>query len=79
MRWAPHLHARRFGPLPAAQEAVLLQGVDRIEVSYWFGTWRPTGTKAGLPVLVRIRLVFPKHAIRHWPNMVMAPMRQLAG
>ena len=79
MRWTPHLHAVRFGAPPAVQEATLLQGVDKMDVSYWSGTWRSDWTGNGLPVLVRIRLVFPKGDIRHWPDIVAATMRHPAG
>jgi general secretion pathway protein J len=48
-RWSPHLHAGRIAPRPPPTEKVLLQGIDRVEVSYlspdrsgWLGSWTRT-------------------------------------
>ena len=79
LRWTPHLHAVRFGPAPAAEEAELLRGVDRLELSYWSGGWRTVWEEQALPGLVRVRIVFPPGDARHWPDIVAAPMRLRAG
>ena len=79
LRWTPHLHAIRFGAAPAAQTSELLRGVDRLEVAYWGpaagGGWQNRWNQAGLPGLIRIRLIFIKGDPRHWPDIVAAPMR----
>lgn len=77
LRWTPHLHAARFGPAPAPEDAELLRGVDRIEVSYWAGggaVWQTTWTGRDLPALIRFRIVFPEGDPRRWPDIVAAPV-----
>jgi general secretion pathway protein J len=75
LRWSPHLHARRFGPPPAAGEAELLGGVQGIELAYWKEGWRSTWDENGMPTLVRLRIAFPPGDKRHWPDIVAAPLR----
>ncbi len=76
LRWTPHLHARRLGPPPAPEESELLRGVERIEVAYWSaaagGGWLPAWTRAELPDLVRVRLVFAGGDRRRWPDIIAA-------
>lgn len=79
LRWTPHLHATRFGPAPAPHEVALLENVDRIELAYWAGGWRGTWDAAGLPALIRLRIVFPAGDDRHWPDLVAAPQRMRSG
>ena len=78
LRWTPYLHARRLGPPPAPEESELLRGVERIEVAYWSaaagGGWLPAWTRAELPDLVRVRLVFARGDRRRWPDVVAAPV-----
>lgn len=81
LRWSPHLHADRLAPRPPPTEEVLLQGIDRVEVSYlspdrsgWLGSW----TRTDLPALVRIRLLFGPGDPRHWPPIVAATRRSRA-
>ena len=75
LRWAPHLHAKRLGLTPAPQEAEILRGVERIELAYWKDGWRAVWNESGMPVLVRLRIVFPAGDTRHWPDIVAAPVR----
>lgn len=78
LRWSPHLHAERLAPRPAPAEEVLLQGVDRLEVSYlspdrtgWLRSW----SRVDLPALIRIRLLFAPGDPRHWPPIIVATQR----
>ena len=75
LRWSPHLHARRFGPVPAPQEVEILRGVQRLEVAYWRDGWWPSWDESVMPALVRLRIVFPPGDGRHWPDIVAAPAR----
>jgi general secretion pathway protein J len=76
LRWAPHLHVRRLVPPPTPAEAVLLDHVERLELSYWQdGVWRSSWQAREPPQLVRMRLLFPPGDARRWPDMVVAPMR----
>ena len=78
LRWTPHLHAIRFGSAPAPQTSELLRGVDHLQLAYWAPAadgWQSTWNQAGLPKLIRIRLIFAKGDPRHWPDIVAAPVR----
>jgi general secretion pathway protein J len=82
MRWVPYLHAARFAAAPPAREELLLDGVERIALSYWRGAapdgagppgWVQAWNTGGLPALVRLRIVFADHRV--WPDIVAAPLR----
>jgi general secretion pathway protein J len=79
LRWTPHLHAIRIGAAPRPQESELLRGLDHMEVAYWGadsgGRWTSRWDARVVPALVRIRLAFPKGDPRHWPDIVVTPMR----
>ncbi len=81
LRWRPALHVSRFGPPPPPQQTTLLEGIERIEFAYWGAAgngppaWRTEWRERALPLLVRIRLVFPAGAARHWPDIVTGPAR----
>ncbi|HYZ31472.1 MAG TPA: hypothetical protein VE684_04215, partial [Crenalkalicoccus sp.] len=79
LRWVPYRHARRLGPLPLPEETELLRGVERLELAYWSAAagagWLSTWNRIEPPGLVRIRLVFSEGDRRHWPDIVVAPMR----
>lgn len=80
LRWTPHPHAERLGPPLPPREEVLLEGVDHIELSYlrWpaqGGGWVSAWALPTLPLQVSLKLVFTKDDRRHWPTLVMAPMR----
>ena len=72
-----------IGPQPAVAEALLLEGVDRIEIGYFQsaagngegGVWLPAWSSPMLPKLIRIRIRFddPKRPV--WPDIVAAPRR----
>lgn len=76
LRWRPHLHADPSGPPLPPQETELLEGVDRVAFAYWRDGWRDTWEEAQLPALVRIRIGFSPQDGRHWPDIVVAPVRQ---
>ena len=85
LRWTPRLHAVRFGPPPRPTDSTLLDSVDHVDFAYWEssrsggGRWVETWSDSSLPALVRIRIVFGKGDRRHWPEMIVAPMRQPPG
>ena len=79
LRWTPHLHAQRTGALPPPQEAELLRGVDHLDVSYWRNGWQGEWSEPTLPALIRLRIVFGPDDPRHWPDIVVAPVRQRIG
>ncbi len=78
LRWAPHSHAIRLGPAPAATETTLLPGVARADFAYCCG---PDGgfvsqwASHDLPSLVRITLTPQPGQARGWPPIVAAPVR----
>ena len=79
LRYTPHRHVRPLGPPPPVREATLLDGVARLELAYWprnppWG-WRSAWTGRELPGLIRLRLVFLPGDVRHWPDIVAAPLR----
>jgi len=60
LRWTPHRHAELYGGEPDMQETVMLDGVERLDLAYWAsGAWSGAWSADKLPVLVRIRIVFP--------------------
>lgn len=81
LRWRPLLRAARFGPPPPLQTVVLLERVDRLELSYWGPvgeappSWQREWGQKTLPLLVRMRLVFPPGSGRRWPDIVAGPIR----
>jgi general secretion pathway protein J len=85
LRWTPRLHAVRFGPPPRPVDNTLLDSVDHVDFAYWEssrsggGRWVENWSDSSLPALVRIRIVFGKGDRRHWPEMIVAPMRQPPG
>lgn len=83
LRWLSHLHAERFGPLPAPHEEVLANGVDRLDLAYWgrdeASGWVQIWNDNDPPALIRIRLIFPAGDPRHWPDIVVATIRDRPG
>ena len=77
LRWTPHRHAELHGDKPEAQEAVMLEGVDRLELAYRAsGIWAPVWNADKLPALVSIRIVFRGGSGRRWPPLLVAPVRE---
>ncbi len=79
LSWLPHLHARRLQPAPSPHVDVLLQNVAALQLSYWSDAekqWQRSWHENTLPGLVRIRIEFPEHDARRWPDIVEAPRRE---
>lgn len=78
LKWTPHIHAVRVGAAPPVTSTEIIQGVERIELSYWPASrgdsWTPVWTYAEPPRLVRMRIVFSDPARGTWPDIVVAPM-----
>jgi general secretion pathway protein J len=78
LRWTPHIHAIRIGPSLPASTTELLDGVDRLELSYWpashGGGWTSSWNDSIPPRLVRLRIVFSSPSQARWPDILAAPM-----
>jgi general secretion pathway protein J len=75
LRWTPRRHVEPFGPPAAPRELVILSGVDTLRLAYFDGSaWLPSWTAERLPLLVRLTIGFSDSA-RHWPPIVVAPIR----
>lgn len=75
LRWSPHWHAERLAPRAPAAEEVLLEGIDRLDVSYLSpdrGGWLEAWNRTDLPGLIRIRLRFAPGDPRRWPPIIAA-------
>ncbi|WP_428395738.1 prepilin-type N-terminal cleavage/methylation domain-containing protein [Lichenicoccus sp.] len=79
LSWLPHVHAQRLVAAPPPHVSVLLSHVDTIDLGYWSDSaaaWSTSWDNTSVPDLIRIRIVFPAHDKRHWPDIVAAPIRQ---
>ena len=81
LTWLPW-YRNWFAPSPRPARIELLPGVDHIDIAYWDpalhlppGGWAAAWDGPGAPRLVRIRLVFPKGAGLHWPDIIVATER----
>jgi general secretion pathway protein J len=80
LSWSPHRHERAGAPPIAPTETELIRGVDRLDLAY-FGAaspeappeWHAQWAGPGLPLLIRVRLSFPKGDGRRWPDLIAAP------
>jgi general secretion pathway protein J len=85
LRWLPAAHVVYLGLPPSPHTAMLLRGVEHIEFAYWpksdQGTpgWRTRWTAHGAPALISFRVVFASGDPRHWPDIIVAPMRSPSG
>jgi general secretion pathway protein J len=82
LRWRPH-YRRWIATPPPPKAAALLDGVERLDLSFWQpqsgsarGSWLSAWAAPDPPGLVRVHLVFPSGDGRHWPDIVVAPMRE---
>ncbi len=76
--WAPHRHELLRVP-PGPQETVLVRKLADLELAYWgppspfkAPTWLSRWHGPGIPLLIRVRLVFAKGDPRHWPDLIVA-------
>ncbi|MBE7210283.1 MAG: prepilin-type N-terminal cleavage/methylation domain-containing protein [Gluconacetobacter diazotrophicus] len=77
LSWLPYQHVIRTGAPRRPDTAVLLDGVDHIDLDYWSdGGWHPRWEDRQPPSLIRIRIVFSEGDARHWPDIVVAPERE---
>jgi hypothetical protein len=82
MLWLPH-YRNRIGQSPPPQQAVLLTGVERLEVTYWqeadfdgkAGWQAEWQQREALPRLVRFHLVLSARGRGHNPDIVVSPRR----
>jgi general secretion pathway protein J len=80
LRWSPRRHERAGGPPITPTETELIRGIDRLDLAY-FGAaspeappeWHAQWAGPGLPLLIRVRLGFPKGDGRRWPDLIAAP------
>ena len=82
LRATPRPAGKAFGPPGLPIETGLLQGIDHIELAYWprgpAPQWSSSWSGNDLPLLVRLRVVFPPEDRRHWPDIIASPRRQRA-
>jgi general secretion pathway protein J len=82
LRWRPH-HRNWIVTPPPPATVVLQEGVAGLALEFfepgadgrggrWLSSWRG----GDLPRLVRIRVTFPDGDRRHWPDIVVATMRE---
>ena len=83
LRWRPHVRRWLAAPPPPGSD-ILLDGVARLDLGYWQSMPGTTGGRwvsawQGLepPRLVRLHIVFPEGDGRHWPDIIVAPIRQV--
>jgi general secretion pathway protein J len=78
LRWRPHFR-RWIAPPPPPSAKIVLEHVDRLDLSYWdlaAGRWATAWNGVEPPRLVRLRIVFSPGDRRHWPDIIVAPVRQ---
>ncbi|MCE2574223.1 prepilin-type N-terminal cleavage/methylation domain-containing protein [Komagataeibacter sp. FNDCR2] len=76
LTWLVHRHAIALTPRPPPRQAVLMPKVSRMEISYFArGQWQASWGEDQLPDLVRIRIFPADGHDRHWPDIVISPMR----
>ena len=81
LSWLPHVHAQRLQAAPAPHVSVLQEHVANLQLSYWSDSkkqWSRNWGDDTLPDLLRIRVEFPAHDTRRWPDIVEAPARDQA-
>ena len=82
LRWTDKPPGRPLVPL-VPQQAELLTGIAGITLSYYgpatetapVAAWQTEWNRAGLPLLIRLRIAFADPSAPRWPDIVMAPRR----
>jgi general secretion pathway protein J len=79
LRWLPHRDPAAQAIAATPMKAELVRGVERLELAYWGSPspgqpdrWLSQWSSAANPVLIRIRLIFPKGDRRRWPDLIIA-------
>jgi prepilin-type N-terminal cleavage/methylation domain-containing protein len=79
--WTPHSHGLPFGPPPAPEREVLLDGVSRLDIAYAARTapsaWLTAWTYKVLPGMVRLTIVGATGQ-EAWPPVVVRLVREPA-
>jgi general secretion pathway protein J len=82
LRWRPH-YRRWIAAAPPLISALLLDGVDHLDLAFWQptpgstgGFWASAWSAPDPPALVRVRVVFPPGDGRRWPDIIAAQVRE---
>jgi general secretion pathway protein J len=86
IRWRPLDLANEGDTSRQTEERVLIEDVEHLEIAYFGGSltdqeagwWQQWQQQRSLPTLVRLRLAFPAGDGRTWPELMVAPMVDLA-
>jgi general secretion pathway protein J len=79
LAWTPHRHEAAGAPPVVPTETELIRGVGQLEIAYYgapageLPLWRTQWPGPQFPLLIRIRLRFPKGDARRWPDLIAAP------
>ena len=80
LRWIPHRHELSTAAATPPTETELVGNVERLDLAYWGSSpsgqetgWQTQWDGAGIPELIRIRLVFGENDRRHFPDLIAAP------
>ncbi len=79
LRWSPHVPGQAAAVAGSMRQAVLLEHVGRLHLSYWGQPeerWVKAWSREAPPELIRLGIEFPAGDRRHWPDIVAAAMRQ---
>lgn len=80
LRAVPRPPGKSFVPPPPPIETELLRDVAGIELAYWppgpDARWVSAWKAKSLPLLIRLRVLFPPGDRRHWPDIVAATRRE---
>ena len=77
LAWRPHVRRLISQQTPPQTRQPILPGVVRLDLAYAGadGVWRGSWDNGTLPRLIRVHLVFASDQPRHWPDLMLAPMR----
>jgi general secretion pathway protein J len=84
-RWRPLGQTSEAGTTPPTEERILIEGVERLEIAYFGGSlvdqelgWWRQWQQQSLPTLIRLRVDFAEGDGRPWPELLVAPMVDVA-
>ena len=82
LRVTANPNATPIGPRPPVIEEVWVRGIEGIDLAFWRRArrdapagWVTAWSETGLPSLIRLRMRFAAGDGRHWPDIVVAPVR----